>query len=257
MPLIVDFLFAIGQVRSMSNSYQPYQILSYVGAILSVIATVVLGYLVLKQNENLHDINTKLQEQNLRISKDSRINESYNFLKYLSIEICTKSYVRVEYVKPCDAIELKYDGGGDTGPFEMNIKFYGKEYRDSPIREIKLKSLKLNFDIYATGVKRVFNERFSFDGNHVAPVINQDNDNEFVIRCHIPYYYYAYADVMKNQDFLNLQIEVSVEYISHLDVCFPVKHTLVLDKKDDVNGYDFVEYEVINDQRLYGKINVD
>ena len=72
LPTFVErVLFGVGNYIPMTTNFVPQHILSYIGSILPIIPTAILGWVVWKQNERLHEKNTTLEETNVKIASDA------------------------------------------------------------------------------------------------------------------------------------------------------------------------------------------
>lgn len=62
-PKCIDFAYLIGEKRNIHNTvFEGKDILSYYGSVISIIGTLFLGYITLKQNRELIKMNKKLME---------------------------------------------------------------------------------------------------------------------------------------------------------------------------------------------------
>jgi len=90
-PVIIEWLFSGNIGFVLTTLFEPSQILSYIGAILPLFATIIFSWLVIQQNERINEINSKLQKQNMRISENTLKYETFTYLiidkvKVLSVE---------------------------------------------------------------------------------------------------------------------------------------------------------------------------
>lgn len=109
MPFIIDRLFAAGQiVPIISTRFDHVNILTYVGAILPLFATIIFSWLVLRQNKRLIDLQTQVHElEQNKILRDLADN-TFTYLNIVRIET-TADYYPVKTCKLEKAVPWPLD----------------------------------------------------------------------------------------------------------------------------------------------------
>ena len=143
-------------------------------------------------------MNADLQAQNMRISQDSLINSSYNFLSINRVGITNASVGRAssrwpQYEKIILESREKFVGDGTA--HELELVFYANAFDMSPISEVILEEFELDFDVKvsdAMGYKEQFYMNYDKSGLiltvHKINTSMSKNDYSFALYCYIPHY---------------------------------------------------------------------
>ena len=255
LPIFVDGLFWIGSYVALTNSFEPHQILSYIGAVLPIVPAVILGWAVWRQNQKLHDMNAKLQKQNLRISQDAVKNASYNFLSLKNVAISAKDLGWSDTTKfQQNAIELRYNRSDrcNGSKYALWLNFEGEAHDKAPICKIEIKNLMLSFEVVGINVDErlaawPFSKTYSTSATKIS---NDENKYVFKLECYIPQYFSN--GILTGSSFTNLKISMCVSYVNALNVRVQVTHTLELHR----NQPSAETWSISNEKTEFGEIDV-
>ena len=248
---IIDFLFRIGEQKAIVRTFfKPSDILSFVGIVLSITATITLAWIVWRQNEKLREINTNLQKQNMRISENALINSSYNFMSIPLLQI--ESYNVGRLASPwLDIPQITLNrinaatGGGNGSPYDIKITFFGEAFSNAPICDFELEEFKLSFE--SSVGRRVIPYIFKMDSKYTGMTFQTSKDHEeasgslensysFTIRCHIPFYFDD--QLLESPHVKNIEVEMTASYVNLLRVTTKLSHKLCLTKDETQNYFN-------------------
>lgn len=244
-PVIVErVLFALGNRFALTTVFEPNQVLAYMSAIFPLFATIIFSWLLLKQNQNLNDINEKLQKQNMRISQDSLINASFNFLDIESVKFEIVGPVSRGYSMDSGLqkkINFIYQDPPITNSsdYDMKMEFYANSFSDIPIREIEIEMLNFEFDISMQKGNRTITEKFCMEHGSVSVVQvkkakkyeSVEYDYVFAIYLYIPRYYMSLQILNEYiKGLVNAKIHLESSHVNMLNVRVKLSHKLYLTK---------------------------
>lgn len=73
VPFIIDLLFPNNSDRAIfTTHFHPSHILAYIGALMPIVPASILGYIVWKQNKQLHDKNVDLENKGIGLQEDMK-----------------------------------------------------------------------------------------------------------------------------------------------------------------------------------------
>lgn len=237
---IIDFIYRIGEQRVFVRTFfEPSDILSFAGIVLSITATISLAWIVWRQNEKLNDMNTTLQEQNVQISQNALINSSYNFISISLLQTESANVGRFDSPWldiPQITLNRTAVGGGSGSSYEIKITFFGDAFSNAPICNLDLEDFELSFE-YSTGSKTI-TENFVMDSKFAGTKFQTYKDNEvgadendylFTIRCYIPFYYSD--QILESPNVKNIEIKMTASYVNLLRVTTKLSHRLCLSEE--------------------------
>ena len=165
VPRIVDGLFWIGNFHPLVSTHlSSGDMLAHVGSVISLIATIVLGWIVYVQAD-------KIAKTEVQVAKNNMKNDTYNFLSIKSIEMSSSARPQIQDLPTWDKnidggrLVLSYPSDKTINAPDYNAAIYlnlameGHALKEVPLEEVEVYSVDFEVDDnkYHSFAKKDFN----------------------------------------------------------------------------------------------------